>query len=230
PAQSERRAVDMLRTVASGLARAMMVLPLVAFGPPCATSIASPPRSGAPHAHMAVITPRDFVPRVTNPYFPLTPGTTLRYSGEKDGKSAIDEFTVTHRTKTIHGVRTTVAPDTLSLAGHLAKATTDGYAQDRRGDVWYFGEATKTLKPNGQLESTQGSWQSGVKGARAGIFFPSKPRIGVKGQQEFFKGQAEDHFEVLSVNAAVHVPGASSDAAVKTKEWTPLEPEVLDNK
>src|SRR5262249_25510415 len=98
------------------------------------------------------------------------------------------------------------------------------------GDVWYFGEATKTLKPNGQLESTQGSWQSGVKGARAGIFFPSKPRIGVKGQQEFFKGQAEDHFEVLSVNAAVHVPGASSDAAVKTKEWTPLEPEVLDNK
>jgi hypothetical protein len=179
---------------------------------------------------MGVITPKDFVRRVTNPYFPLTPGTTLRYRGEKDGKSAIDEFSVTHEQKTIQGIRTTVVHDSLFLAGHLAEVTTDWYAQDRHGNVWYFGEATKTLKANGQVESTEGSWQSGVQGARAGIFFPGNPRVGRSGQQEFFKGHAEDHFEVLGLKAPVKVPFVSSTEALKTKEWTPLEPEVLDNK
>src|SRR5262249_4699894 len=209
--------------------RAMLVLAVGAFGPMGSSSATSFATTSRAHAAKAAMAPNDFVLQVTNPYFPLTPGTTLRYRGEKDGKSAIDEFTVTHRHKSIQGVRTTVVHDILYLAGHVAEVTTDWYAQDRRGNVWYFGEATKTLKPNGEVEGTEGSWQSGVKGARAGIFFPGKVRVGREDQQEFFKGQAEDHFKVLSLHAAVSVPYISSATALKTKEWTPLEPAVLDN-
>jgi hypothetical protein len=80
------------------------------------------------------------------------------------------------------------------------------------------------------VESTEGSWQSGVEGARAGIFITGDPFVGQTAQQEFFKGQAEDHFTVLSLNATVTVPYVSTNRALKTKEFTPLEPKVLDNK
>jgi hypothetical protein len=186
------------------------------------------PRTGT--ASAKAINPGDFVKEVNNPFYPLTPGTTLRYRGEKDGKPAIDVLEVTHLTKKIEGVVTVVVHDKLFLAGRLHEVTTDWYAQDRHGNVWYFGEATKTLKPGGKLESTEGSFQAGVRGARAGVFFPGNPRIGVAGQQEFSRGQAEDHFTVLSLSATVSVPFVTSSRAVRTKEFTPLEPKVLDNK
>ncbi len=47
---------------------------------------------------------------------------------------------------------------------------------------------------------------------------------------DFYKGQAQDRFAVLSLHARVKVPYTSSDVALLTKEWTPLEPGVLDHK
>src|SRR4051794_12592692 len=44
---------------------------------------------------------------VDNPWFPLRPGTTYVYTGEKDHKPDRDVVTVTHATKLIHGVRCT---------------------------------------------------------------------------------------------------------------------------
>jgi hypothetical protein len=41
---------------------------------------------------------------------------------------------------------------------------------------------------------------------------------------------AEDHFEILSVGEHVKVPSVTSDRALLTKEWTPLEPGVIDRK
>jgi hypothetical protein len=171
-----------------------------------------------------------FVDRVDNPWFPLTPGTTLIYRGVKDGEPARDIVTVTKRTKLIQGVRCTVVRDLLYLNGKLAERTSDWYAQDANGNVWYYGEATAELDPKGRVKNTEGSWQSGIHGARAGIFMPAKPRVGESFRQEYFKGQAEDHFQILSLNASVKVPYTSSKHALLTKEWTPLEPDVLDHK
>jgi hypothetical protein len=158
--------------------------------------------------------------RVTNPWFPLKPGTTLVYRGMKDGKRARDVFTVTHRTKRILGATTTVVQDRLYLDGQLAEKTTDWYAQNRRGDVVYYGEATRAVDRHGKLTNTEGSWQAGVDGARAGIFMPARPNVGQEFQQEFYKGHAEDHFRVTG----------KSGPLLTTQEWTPLEPGVLDQK
>src|SRR5690349_3609621 len=174
--------------------------------------------------------PGNFVARVDNPWFPLTPGTTSVYRGVKDGKAARDVFTVLHSTKMIQGVRCTSVSDRLYLAGRLEERTTDWYAQDRRGNVWYFGEATAELDRSGHVTSTEGSWLAGRNGARAGIYMPARPHVGQTGRQEYYKGHAEDHFAVVSVRARVSVPYVTSTRAVLTKEWTPLEPGTLDHK
>jgi len=58
----------------------------------------------------------------------------------------------------------------------------------------------------------------------------ARPKVGQSAQQEFYKGQAEDHFQVLSLHATVNVPYSSSKQAMLTKEWTPLEPGTIDHK
>jgi hypothetical protein len=58
----------------------------------------------------------------------------------------------------------------------------------------------------------------------------ANPKVGHTFRQEYLKGQAEDHFQVLDLSASVTVPYGSFHDAVLTKEWTPLEPDVLDHK
>ena len=74
---------------------------------------------------------------------------------------------MTHRTKRIQGVETVVVRDRAFIGGELVEDTFDWYAQDRRGNVWYFGENTKEYE-NGRVVSTAGSWKAGRDGARAG--------------------------------------------------------------
>jgi hypothetical protein len=174
--------------------------------------------------------PAGFAARVNNPWFPLHPGTTSIYRGVKDGQPSRDVFTVTAATKAIQGVPCTIVRDRLYLRGKLHERTEDWYAQDKAGNVWYFGEATAELSPDGSVRSTEGSWQSGIDGARAGILMPAHPHPGQTGRQEYYKGHAEDHFRVLSLAADVHTPAASSTHALLTMEWTPLEPGVVDHK
>jgi len=174
--------------------------------------------------------PGDFVARVDNPWFPLLPGTTFVYRGVKDGKTARDVVTVTHATRTIQGVRSTAVADRLYLAGRLEERTTDWYAQDRRGNVWYFGEATAELDRAGHVTSTEGSWLAGRNGAKAGIYMTARPTVGQSRLQEYYKGHAEDHFAVVSLRARVSVPYTTSNRVLLTKEWTPLEPGTLDHK
>ena len=174
--------------------------------------------------------PGGFVRGVTNPWFPLRPGTTLVYRGVKEGKPSRDVVHVTGRTRRIAGVVCTAVSDRLYLGGWLEERTTDWYAQDKAGNVWYFGEATAELDAHGKVKTREGSWLAGVDGAQAGLFMPAHPRVGFTARQEYYKGHAEDHFRVLSLSARVRVLGASSSRALLTKEWTPLEPAVIDHK
>jgi hypothetical protein len=173
---------------------------------------------------------RRFVDRVDNPWLPFKPGTVFVYRGVKDGKPSRDVVTVTARSPTIAGVRCVAVDDRLSLNGVLEERTTDWYAQDAKGNVWYFGEDTAELDAKGRVSSREGSWRAGVHGAKAGIVMPAHPRVGQSARQEYYEGHAEDHFRVLSLSASVHVPYTSSRHALLTREWTPLEPGVIDHK
>jgi hypothetical protein len=162
-----------------------------------------------------------FSAHVTNPWFPLEPGTRWVYTGVKDGKPSRDVVTATHATKTIDGVPCVAVHDILYLRGRLEERTTDWYSQDSKGNVWYFGENTAELDRHGHVTSTEGTWRTGVHGAKAGIFMPANPRVGQTGRQEFLKGHAEDHFKVVAI---------FGNKMLLTQETTPLEPGVLDHK
>jgi hypothetical protein len=173
---------------------------------------------------------RTFTAQVDNPWFPLVPGTRLMYRGVRDEGAAREVVTVTHRTRTIQGAPCRVVRDLLYVGGRLAERTTDWYTQDGAGNVWYFGEATAEIDRHGRVKNTEGSWEAGIDGAEPGIFMPAKPKVGESFRQEYLRGQAEDHFEILSLDSSVTVPFISSKHALLTKEWTPLEPDLIDHK
>lgn len=162
-----------------------------------------------------------FSARVDNPWFPLAPGTRWIYTGVKDGKRSHDVVTVAHRTVRIDGVPCAVVEDRLYLAGRLEERTTDWYTQDSAGNVWYYGENTAELDARGRVTSTEGTWRTGVDGARPGIFMPAHPRVGQRGRQEYYRGHAEDHFRVI---------GRFGTNTLLTEETTPLEPGKVDHK
>lgn len=187
-------------------------------------------RPAVTNAGPTSIRPENFVRIVDNPWFPLTPGTKYVFKGTKDGEPVVDDVVVTSETKIILGVTCLVVKDTLTVSGHLAERTEDWYVQDTEGNVWYFGEATEELDSKGKVKTTEGSWQAGVDGARPGIIMAATPEVGVQYRQEYYKGHAEDHFEVTDLNVSVKVPYASYTNAIRTKEWTPLEPGKIDRK
>jgi hypothetical protein len=183
------------------------------------------------HKQAAAPTTRaGFTANVTNPWFPLRPGAVYRYRGVKDGEPSREVMTVTDRTRTIDGAPCVVVSDLLYLSGRLEERTTDWYSQDAKGNVWYFGEKTAELDEKGRVKTTSGSWTAGVDGAEAGIFMFADPRPGRAARQEYLKGEAEDHFQVLRRGQNVAVSFKTFHGALLTKEWTPLEPDVIDHK
>ena len=182
---------------------------------------------GAGHSQPA---PARFSARVTNQWYPLLPGSVYVYRGVKDGEPSREVMTVTHRTKTIEAAPCVVVSDLLYLSGRLEERTEDYYTQDSLGRVWYFGEKTAELDKQGHVKTTSGSWLAGVHGAKAGIFMFTHPIPGRSARQEYYKGEADDHFQVLRLDASVKVPFITTTHALLTKEWTPLEPGVIDHK
>jgi|tagenome__1003787_1003787.scaffolds.fasta_scaffold20773211_2 hypothetical protein len=167
---------------------------------------------------------------IDNPWFPLARGSVYVYDGQKDGKQAQDVMGVTRKTKMITGIRALPVADRLYLNGVLAERTTDWYAQDKHGTVWYLGEKTAELNAQGKVTSTEGSFLNGRDGAKGGIFMPAHVAVGESFQQESFKGQAEDRFRILTLPTSISTPAVSSQSAMLTEETTPLEPGTVDHK
>jgi hypothetical protein len=161
---------------------------------------------------------------------PLTPGTTLVYTGTKDGEGALNMVITTSRTVVVDGVRTRVVEDRLYLNNVLHERTSDYFAQDKCGNVWYFGEDTAELDGMGRVISTEGTFHAGVDGAQPGVFMQAVPEVGRNFRQEWYAGHAEDQFRVVKLAAHVNVPFGKFADALRAREITALEPGVVDNK
>ena len=175
------------------------------------------------------IVPSDFTTRIENKYFPLKPGTTFVYTGKTEDASEGDTVRVTSDTKNVMGVECVVVDDRVTEDGELTEQTYDWYAQDAKGNVWYFGEDSKEYE-NGKVKSTEGSWEAGKDGAEPGIIMPADPKVGETYRQEYYKGEAEDMARPLKLGASIEVPFGSFDHVLVTDEWTPLEKSVAEHK
>ncbi len=207
--------------VAAALAMAAVVA-VAAFAPAAGTAKGPPSPKASKFGNSSNL--------VTNPWFPLKPGSVYVYDGQREGMQAQDVLTVTRKVKTIEGIRAAVVKDLLFQNGRLAERTTDWYAQDKHGTVWYLGEKTAELSPSGKVISTDGSFLHGRDGAKGGIFMPANPLVGQSFQQERYKGHAEDRFRILSLATSVSTPVVASKSAMLTEETTPLEPQNVVQK
>jgi hypothetical protein len=182
-------------------------------------------------ATAAPVDPAGFSHPRANPWFPLQPGTVTLLRGTDEGRHLRERVEVTRVTRTIQGVRTTVVRDVLRRHdGTLAERTVDWYAADDAGNVWYFGERTATYDRHGHLDSREGSWQAGVHGARAGLVMPADPQPTDAYRQEYWAGHAEDQAWVVARRAHVRTPLRSFGDALRTLEWSRLEPRVVSVK
>jgi hypothetical protein len=180
---------------------------------------------GAPYAQ--TVDPADFVAGVDHPFFPLKAGSKWAFDGDEHV-----EVTVLPETKLILGVAATVVHDQVFVDGALEEDTFDYYAQDRDGNVWYFGEKTAELDENGKVTSTAGSWIGGVDGALPGIVMLAVPQVGDEYRQEYLAGEAEDLGTITALTGSIKVMGTTSSGAdvLVTEEWTPLEPAIRERK
>lgn len=180
-------------------------------------------------AYNPLIVPAFFAAAIDNPYFPLVPGTTFFFEADTpDGFEQVETI-VTHETKKILGVTCVVVHDIARLDGEIIEDTFDWYAQDCRGNVWYFGEFSTTYD-NGTPTGTVGSWEAGVDGAMPGIIMKACPRVGETYRQEFYAGVAEDMADVLALDKTASVPYGDFNDCLKTRDYTPLDSTVNEFK
>jgi hypothetical protein len=235
-----------IQTIAIAIA---IVLALLAAGcsgsstagdqPGDGASATAEPSTGAPGdplpqgSEPAKLDPTNFTTEIENPYWPMTPGSRWVYR-ETDTPGSREKVVVevTHETKKIaNGVEARVVRDTVTERGEPVEVTDDWYAQDRAGNIWYLGEDTAEYE-NGRVANRKGSFEAGVDGAEAGIALPGKPEPGLSYRQEYYKGEAEDRGEVVTVGEErVEVPFGFFDRNVlMTRDLVPTEPKVQELK
>ena len=69
-----------------------------------------------------------------------------------------------------------------------------------------------------------------MDGAQAGIVMEAHPKVGDTYSQEDAPGVAEDMATVLSLDASRTVPYGTFDNLLKTRDFSPLEPSVVERK
>lgn len=179
--------------------------------------------------YMAHIYPENFVSIISNPFLPLTAGSTFTYTAETSEGTERVEIEVLTETRTVMGIICTVVRDRAYLNDELIEDTDDWYGQDKDGNVWYFGEDVDNYV-DGVVDNHYGSWEAGVDGAEPGIIMLGNPVVGLKYRQEHYISEAEDHGEVVSKDESVTVIAGSFTGCLKIKETNPLDPNFLEFK
>jgi hypothetical protein len=129
--------------------------------------------------------PQDFVGYVDNQWFPLDQGSTWTYAVNVDGGAGETTMTVEPSNLALAGVAVTVLRSETVVGTDPAVVTTDYFAQDRDGNVWWFGRA--------------GVWDVTVAGAEAGLVMPADPRVGDGWRLALLDGVVEDRATVESI-------------------------------
>jgi hypothetical protein len=175
--------------------------------------------------------PADFSANIDNAQWPMTVGSQWIYRvvDSSDGSVEHEVITATPRTKLIaDGITARVVRDIVTDHGQPVEVTKDWYAQDKHGNVWYFGEDTIEYV-NGHPQDN-GSWEAGVDGNMPGVALPAKPKVGLSYREEYSKGVAEDQSRVLALDEQAEVPAGHYKPVLMTEDFSPIERDVSELK
>lgn len=200
-------------------------------GPPSADQPAGGSSALPQGDEQVELDPAEFTADIDHPYWPMAPGTQWEYR-ERDGSGEELRVVVTATSETreiANGVLARVVRDTVYAGDEIVEDTFDWYAQHDDGTVWYLGEDTAEFE-DGEIASTEGSFEAGVDGAQAGVLLPGDPEPGQEYRQEYLEDEAEDVGEVLRLGERAEAPYGAFDDVLVTLDTNALEPEVVEYK
>jgi len=168
--------------------------------------------------------PEEYLTTGENPYFILQPGYVLELKGKEDGEKTELTITVTNETEVVDGVETRVVEERETKDGKLREVSRNYFVIGARtNSVYYFGEDVDFYNKKGEVTSHEGSWRSGVDGARFGLQMPGIVLLGSRYFQEVAPEVALDRAEHVSMNEKAKTPAGSFNNCLKVKETTSLE-------
>jgi len=137
--------------------------------------------------------PAAYKAAVDHPYFPMTPGTVWVYEGLYEGRFRHDEVRVLDEPRLLWGIPCMGLREEQYLDGDLAQVTTEWFAEDRRGNVWKFGE--ESLEFDGpSFARSDDSWVVGEGDALPWMMISATPAVG-----EVYVGYRPDGQDVMEV-------------------------------
>lgn len=162
--------------------------------------------------------PRD----ITNPYLPLSSVKQDILEGTEDGKKTHVERTAKpeiHKAFTVgdQTVEALAFEDRETEDGKLAEVTTDYFAQDDNGTVYYLGEDVDEYK-DGKVAGHEGGWLVGKDTPAPGVIFPAEAKLGAKWRSEDVSSDISERDEIVSTNETVKTPAGTFADCVKVKE------------
>jgi hypothetical protein len=204
-------------------AAAGAVVALVGLGVPANVGAASKSSRLPKGSEPVNLDPADFSANIDNRRWPMRVGSRWIYRvTDPDGSKERDVITVTDQTKLMgDGIEARVVSDVVTDHGKPTEVTKDWYAQDSRGNVWYFGEDTIAYKHGKPVDN--GSWEAGVDGAMPGVALPARPKVGLTYREEYSKGEAEDQSRVISLGQQAEVPAGHYTHVLMTEDFSPIE-------
>lgn len=203
------------------------LIALIVLTAACGGSDEPPPNPGA-DGFIAdfPVSKQDFASTGRNPYFILEPGYVL----ELEGGGVKLVITVLNETKMVDGVETRVVEERETDGGELLEISRNYYAIHKQtNDVYYFGEDVDNYK-NGKVSGNEGTWYSGVDGAKFGLIMPAQITVGAKYYQEVAPGVALDRAVNISVTETVKTPAGEFKDCLKVEETNPLESNSRESK
>lgn len=175
---------------------------------------------GDPWTRRFRLEPRELHATGRNPYFVLEPGYQLVLADRRDTLT----ITVLAETRVVDGIATRVVEEREEKAGAIVEISRNYYAiSSRTNSVYYFGEEVD-MYANGKVNSHDGAWLSGVRGARFGLMMPGIPLVGARYYQEIADKVAMDRAQILSTSELYVAPAGKYEDVLLMEETTPLEP------
>jgi hypothetical protein len=177
------------------------------------------PWSDAPQGAATLAKPRKARYRgwVDHRLFPLRRLRTTLHEGTEGDHSVRVKSRVRNKRVRVAGVLATAVDIVERENGKLVERSTDYYAQDRAGNVWYLGERVDEIE-NGRVTGHDGQWIAGRKGARRGLFMPAAPKVGRSFRQTRAPGVSQDRSTVEAVEAEVTTRAGRFTGCLKTRD------------
>jgi len=158
-----------------------------------------------------------------NPFWRLNPGRYVVLGALAPGGGEFVVISVLDETEMIGDVDTRVIEEREYKDGKLKEISRNFFAMAKEtGDVFYFGEDVDDYD-NGQVLGHSGQWRAGTDGARAGLYMPGTPVVGMRYYMEIHPGVAMDRAEIFETDATVETPAGTFKRSLIVTESSPLE-------